>query len=203
MLRRMLEAFHLKAVDYRAQPWKNGQGETLEIAVDVASDPFRWRLSRATISSSAPFSSFPGYQRTLVILSGGPVSLIHDGKEERRLLPLVSYSFKGDWETRANIVMPAEDFNVFALDGKSKASVYPTYFSISEDMQFPIAAQEHFIFCVEGRVDVLEPNTRKSLVLEPGETFRFSRKSKKEFLNIRARCLCERAVCLWIVIHLL
>ena len=119
------------------------------------------------------------------------------------MLPLVSYSFKGDWETRANIVMPAEDFNVFALDGKSKASVYPTYFSISEDMQFPIAAQEHFIFCVRAGSMCSSPTPGKASSWRPGETFRFSRKSKKEFLNIRARCLSERAVCLWIVIHLL
>lgn len=199
----MVESFYLKTADYRIQRWKNGQGETREIAIDSESDPFRWRISRAVIPSSGPFSSFPGYQRTLVILSGGPVSLVHDGKKERRLLPLVSYSFKGDWETSANTILPAEDFNVFALEGKSKAGVYPTYFSSSEDMQFPIAAQEHFIFCAQGRVDVLEPNTQKSLVLETGETFRLSRKSKKEFLNIRARGLSERAVCLWIVIHLL
>ena len=199
----MIETLHLRSKDYRVQPWNNGQGETQEIAVDDAADPFRWRISRAVIASSGPFSSFPGYQRALVILSGGPVALAHEGKKDRRLQTLVAYSFKGDWETRATVESPAEDFNVFTLVGKSKAGVYPTFFSGSEDMQFPIAAQEHFIFCVDGKVEILEPNTDKRLVLEPGETFRLSRKSKKEFLNIRARGISDRAVCLWLVIHLL
>ncbi len=43
-------------------PWKNGGGETAEIAVFPPSadlSEFGWRISMATVSSDGPFSAFP------------------------------------------------------------------------------------------------------------------------------------------------
>ena len=50
-------------------PWKNGGGETAEIAVSppgAALDDFDWRLSMARVETDGPFSAFPGIDRTLV-----------------------------------------------------------------------------------------------------------------------------------------
>ncbi len=63
----------LRAADHKRMPWKNGGGETVEIAVapqDAALGDFDWRISMATVAADGPFSIFPGIDRTLSILSG-------------------------------------------------------------------------------------------------------------------------------------
>ena len=68
------------------KPWKNGGGVTREaLRVPPSGDPFQWRVSLAQIDASGPFSDFTGYDRTLVLLEGGGLSLeFPDG--ERALL---------------------------------------------------------------------------------------------------------------------
>lgn len=59
-------------------PWKNGGGETLEIAVspDCATlDDFDWRVSMAKVERGGPFSAFPGVDRTLAVLEGDGIVL--------------------------------------------------------------------------------------------------------------------------------
>ena len=196
----MVEARHLKPADYRDQPWKNGRGRTLEIASDSA-EPFHWRVSTARIEESGEFSSFPDYQRTLVCLDGPGIGLSHDGKPEHRLPALEAYSFSGDWTTRATVGAPTQDFNVFALRDRVRAGVYPVYFKQNEEMQFPVAGREHFIFCVEGKIEVVEPNTASRFELEARETFRLSRPDQNEYLNLRAIGRVEGTRCLWVVIR--
>lgn len=68
----------LRARDYRRMPWKNGGGETVEIAVfptNAGVDAFDWRISIATVATNGPFSIFPGIDRTLSILSGEGMTL--------------------------------------------------------------------------------------------------------------------------------
>lgn len=54
-------------------PWKNGGGETREIAVhppQATLDELHWRISMASVTTDGPFSRFPGIDRTLCILQG-------------------------------------------------------------------------------------------------------------------------------------
>ena len=63
----------LRAGDHRRMPWRNGGGETLEIVIappGATADDFDWRVSMATVATDGPFSSFPGVDRTLVVLEG-------------------------------------------------------------------------------------------------------------------------------------
>ncbi|MBE9636395.1 HutD family protein [Salipiger mangrovisoli] len=62
----------------RFAPWKNGGGETAEILCVPESagfDAFDWRISTAKVAQSGPFSSFPGVQRNLTVIEGGPMVL--------------------------------------------------------------------------------------------------------------------------------
>ena len=71
----------LKACDHRRMPWKNGGGETIEIAIwppDASLADFGWRVSMARIAEDGPFSRFPGIDRTLAILSGDGIRLAVD-----------------------------------------------------------------------------------------------------------------------------
>ena len=62
----------LRFADYPVTKWKNGHGETREIASSAVSigsasvsSPPDWRISMATVTEDAPFSRFPGVVRTL------------------------------------------------------------------------------------------------------------------------------------------
>jgi len=73
----------LKAQDYRRMPWKNGGGETVEIAVfpeGAGLAEFDWRISMATVATDGPFSVFPDIDRTLSILDGAGMTLSIDGR---------------------------------------------------------------------------------------------------------------------------
>ena len=74
----------LRASTYKRMPWKNGGGETVEIAVfpkKASLADFDWRVSMATVASNGPFSSFPGIDRTLSILQGKGMRLMIEGRE--------------------------------------------------------------------------------------------------------------------------
>jgi len=65
-------------------PWKNGGGATIEVcaAPDGSTlENFDWRVSRARIDRSSPFSRFPGVDRTLVAIDGAGILLRFDGAE--------------------------------------------------------------------------------------------------------------------------
>ena len=73
---------HLKATDHRRMPWKNGKGETVEIAVfpeGAGLADFGWRLSMARVDEPGPFSCFENIDRTLAIVEGAGLRLFVDG----------------------------------------------------------------------------------------------------------------------------
>ncbi|HWT57836.1 MAG TPA: HutD family protein [Rhizobium sp.] len=73
----------LRAADHKRMPWKNGGGETVEIAVspeDAGLAGFDWRVSMATVATDGPFSIFPGIDRTLAILNGNGMTLDIEGR---------------------------------------------------------------------------------------------------------------------------
>lgn len=73
----------IRASEYRRMPWKNGGGETVEIAISPAGatlDAFDWRISMARVAASGPFSRFPGIDRTLAVLGGAGIRLTVAGR---------------------------------------------------------------------------------------------------------------------------
>jgi environmental stress-induced protein Ves len=64
-------------------PWKNGGGNTTQIAVfppDATFEDFEWRVSLATILEDGAFSEFPGIERTLALVEGHGMTLEVDGE---------------------------------------------------------------------------------------------------------------------------
>ncbi|WP_241668450.1 HutD family protein [Pedococcus bigeumensis] len=79
--------------------WKNGQGERATI---VEGDG--WSLSHAWIEADVPFSDFPAMDRTCVLLAGGGLSLLFDGRPGVDLpTPGTAQSFPGQWRARARL----------------------------------------------------------------------------------------------------
>lgn len=103
-------------------PWKNGGGETVEIAVfpeGAGLDDFDWRVSMARVDGSGPFSSFPGIDRTLAILEGAGIDLAVEGRGEVRLtLGSEPHAFPADVATSARLIEGSVvDFNVMTRRG--------------------------------------------------------------------------------------
>ena len=113
----------LRSAYYRRMPWKNGGGETVEIAVfpeDAALADFGWRVSMATVASDGPFSVFPGIDRTLAVLSGDGMDLSIEGIGERLLTPdSAALAFPADAPTTARLTGgPITDLNVMTRRGR-------------------------------------------------------------------------------------
>jgi environmental stress-induced protein Ves len=73
----------IRQADFQMMPWKNGLGETAEIALfptqeDFLQLQFHWRLSSARVKSSNRFSVFPGYDRWLIVTEGDGLRLNGD-----------------------------------------------------------------------------------------------------------------------------
>lgn len=109
----------LEPGDYRRMRWKNGCGWTTEIAVSPAEaglnvKPFDWRISMAEIEQDGEFSSFPGYERTILMAEGAGMELSFDAVPAQRLAQrFLPFAFKGEWRTRCHLLNgPVRDFNV-------------------------------------------------------------------------------------------
>jgi uncharacterized protein len=112
----------LRSADHKRMPWKNGKGETVEIAVSphgATVDNFDWRISMATVAEDGPFSVFDGIDRTLSVLTGEGITLTVAGQAPvtlRRETP--AYSFPADRDTHATLVSgPITDLNVMTRRG--------------------------------------------------------------------------------------
>jgi uncharacterized protein len=113
----------LRAERYKRMAWKNGGGETTEIAVfppEAGLDDFAWRVSMAHIGADGAFSRFNSVQRTLSVLTGEGLALRIDGRA-----PIIlgresdPFSFPADVETTAHLQAgPITDLNVMTRTGR-------------------------------------------------------------------------------------
>lgn len=112
----------LKPVDYVRMPWKDGGGQTTEIAVHPAGATlanFDWRLSIADIAADGPFSGFPGVDRTLVLLSGAGMRLDGSAHAAELRAPYEPYAFSGDDAISCSLVAgPVRDLNLMLRRGR-------------------------------------------------------------------------------------
>lgn len=113
----------LRAADRASTPWKNGGGETANVAIfpeGAGLSDFDWRISIARVDGDGPFSAFPGIDRTLTILSGGSMAL-----NGHVLVPeSAPYSFDGEMPVQAVVIGgPIHDLNVMTRRGRFSHSV--------------------------------------------------------------------------------
>ncbi len=107
--------------NFKRMPWKNGGGETAEIAIgpsDATAAGFDWRVSMARVAAAGPFSTFDGIDRTLAVLSGQGLRLTTDEIGTRRTVVLNvdsdPYRFAGEAIVSADLIDGAgvTDFNM-------------------------------------------------------------------------------------------
>lgn len=97
-------------------PWKNGGGETTELAVcppGAGFDAFGWRISIARVASDGPFSAFPDVDRTLTLIEGAGMDLTVEGVTHHLTPGSPPLAFPGDVAAAARLVRgPIRDLNV-------------------------------------------------------------------------------------------
>jgi environmental stress-induced protein Ves len=118
----------LRASGHRRMRWKNGLGETVEIAVSpegASLDDFDWRVSMAHVGSDGPFSLFAGIDRTLCVLEGEGIALQVAGQPEVELdRASEPFAFPGDVAIASRLLGgPIIDLNVMVRRGSFRHSV--------------------------------------------------------------------------------
>jgi len=118
----------LRFDDLAPVPWKNGMGITREIAVVPAGasvDAFTWRASIADVDTASPFSSFPGVDRTIVLLDGDGFTMTLDGVRQHALTErFVPFAFAGEASVDVDLAGGAtRDFNLMVRRGRASARV--------------------------------------------------------------------------------
>ena len=107
----------LPASGYNRMRWKNGAGWTSEILRVPDNEDWQWRLSIAEIEADAPFSTFPGVERELVLLSGNGLRLRFGqddaGGVHALLPPHQKLRFAGEHVAFCELIDgPTRDFNL-------------------------------------------------------------------------------------------
>lgn len=108
----------IRPADHKVVPWKNGGGTTREVAVGEPrpGGGFTWRLSLANVAAAGPFSSFPGVDRTILLVSGDGMELRFAETPERVVRvdrPFEPVRFAGETATTCALLGgPVVDLNV-------------------------------------------------------------------------------------------
>jgi hypothetical protein len=145
----------LKSETYQRMPWKNGGGSTAQIAVyppDAKLADFDWRISMATVLSDGPFSSFPGVDRTLTILSGAGMILEHDDQQTVMLTrKSAPYGFAADEPVSAVLVDGAVvDLNVMTR----RNHIVHRVRRLKAPLSFTTEASVSALFCPAGSATI-------------------------------------------------
>ena len=151
-----------RAADYVRMPWKNGGGSTEEITRDAGEglEGFGWRLSIADIGESGGFSTFAGYQRVITVIKGAGMVLTVDGEEQRGLLPLQPFAFKGDSQVSCRLITgPIRDFNLIYAPQRYSARLQ----WLDGEQRFFSEAGTVLVFSVSDALEVKVGNTASQL----------------------------------------
>jgi len=145
----------IRTTDYRRMPWKNGGGETAEVAIwpaDAALDGFDWRVSMASVAADGPFSAFAGIDRTLAVLGGAGLRLRIGDHPPIELTPRSApHTFPGDATTAATLVAgPITDLNVMTRRGRFVHRVRRS--ELGAPTIAPAGAWSTLIVCASGEV---------------------------------------------------
>jgi environmental stress-induced protein Ves len=119
----------LRAADRVAVPWKNGGGLTREVAAHPPHSDlgnFDWRVSLAEVSRGGPFSSFPGVDRHMAVISGRIELSISDRPALGLSADSAPLSFPGEAPVYAEPhagpdAGPVTDLNVMTRRGRCEA----------------------------------------------------------------------------------
>ncbi|MDR3505036.1 MAG: HutD family protein [Acidocella sp.] len=158
----------LKRDAFKPMPWKNGGGETAEIAVfphGAGLEDFGWRLSMARVAADGPFSCFAGIERTLTVLDGAGFRLTVDGTEHLLTPASAPLRFAGDVLASAALLAgPVTDLNVMTRRGAFRHEVRRVALDIGQHID--ASGGFGFLLCKSGSFEALGTNDIISLAAD-------------------------------------
>ncbi|QIB34993.1 HutD/Ves family protein [Ancylobacter pratisalsi] len=173
----------LTTSDYKVTPWKNGGGVTQDVLLmpeGATHENFDIRLSIAPIVSEGAFSSFPGVDRHITLLTGERLGLSF-GAETRQLKRLEPFYFDSVQQPQSLLPDgPVRVFNIMTRRGRWNAQVMPA----SGTTEPLLAAPDEglvVLHAVSGTWQV--GHALGSVVVRPGDTLVSS-----EEATLRASC---------------
>lgn len=136
----------LQKSQYLDTLWKNGAGQTKQIAIfptnsSIAGNNFLWRISSATVNSKNNFSQFIGYERILVVLSGD--GLILNGTP---LLPYEPLEFSGDLPIECSLMNELPVIDLGVIYNKFKFTAQMEVIDLEANASIHLGIGVHFIF---------------------------------------------------------
>jgi environmental stress-induced protein Ves len=148
----------LRAAAHRRMPWKNGGGETFEIAVEPADttlDTMEWRVSMAVVTQDGPFSEFPNVDRTLCILDGAGLHLnfSDDGASHELTSDSAPFFFAADRPLHARLLHGTiTDLNVMTRRRRYRHALRRV--AVDDDQQTVVTTADLvLLLCEHGHVD--------------------------------------------------
>jgi environmental stress-induced protein Ves len=141
----------LRAVDYQRMPWKNGGGETSEIAISppgATLDTLQWRVSMAVVAQDGPFSQFANIDRTLCVLDGAGMELDFgaDGGKRTVTRDTAPFHFPADLPVQARLLADTiTDLNVMTRRGAYRHSVGRLV--VDGRLTLEVSADQSLLFC--------------------------------------------------------
>ena len=153
-------------------PWRNGGGETIELAAhphDAEYGVFDWRVSLARIDRDGPFSAFPGVDRTFSVIDGDGVDLTLGAEPPRRLTREVACTaFPGEEDCRCHLIRgPVTALNVMVARGRVACAIAP----LATGREWSATVGDRIVICAEGSVATnLGPAGRHDAIFVPSET---------------------------------
>ena len=152
--------------DCPARPWKNGLGRTRELAVQppgAGMEDFLWRVSVAEVDSAAPFSAFPGIDRTIVLLEGAGFHMQLGGGITHALTePFAPFAFAGEAPVQVTLAGgPTRDFNLMTR----RAHVHGHVAVWRTPVEAQLLPDTALLYCARGQLRVDET------VLHPGDAW--------------------------------
>jgi environmental stress-induced protein Ves len=135
-------------------PWKNGGGVTTEIAAfppGSGIDDFAWRVSIADVEADGPFSSFPGVDRTIALVSGRGMRLASPSFGVRVIAEAFQpFAFRGEDAVHCTpLDGPIRDFNLMTRRALANGSLR----AVTRDESIVGQGQHVVVHCVLGAVD--------------------------------------------------
>ena len=144
---------HIPAASLVAGRWRNGMGESRDIAAGRGPDGRpSWQVSLAELERDTPFSDYPGWDRIFTPVAGDPPpSLSFNGGPFQPCPLLVPHRFAGDWQTLARIPAPGRAFNVLLDRARHSARVAVLHLAASDPVSVPDAT-EFVLHCLDAAV---------------------------------------------------
>ena len=154
--------------DYRVMPWKNGGGTTTGIHIHPEGadwNEFDWRVGIADIAQSGPFSSFPGIDRSIMLLdcpAGSEMQLTIDGSVID--LPLQQFvDFAGESTAIGTLTgAPVRDFNVMSRRARIRHRCGFRVLAKGESLQLDDGAW-HFVYLRSGEAEARAGDVKQTL----------------------------------------